>query len=81
MIKYAANAFLATKISFINEISSLCELVGADVGEVAYGIGLDGRIGPRFLSAGIGSPEQGPSSDLAGEEVAEVLVDLGHVGR
>jgi len=54
MIKYAANAFLATKISFINEIANLCELVGADVGEVAYGIGLDGRIGPRFLSAGIG---------------------------
>jgi UDPglucose 6-dehydrogenase len=54
MIKYAANAFLATKISFINEISNLCELVGADVGEVAYGIGLDGRIGPRFLSAGVG---------------------------
>jgi len=54
MIKYAANAFLATKISFVNEISNLCELVGADVSEVAYGIGLDGRIGPRFLSAGIG---------------------------
>src|SRR5215212_6590558 len=54
MIKYAANAFLATKISFINEISNLCELVGADVSEVAYGIGLDGRIGPRFLNAGIG---------------------------
>ena len=54
MIKYAANAFLATKISFINEISNLCELVGADTQKVAYGIGLDGRIGPRFLSAGIG---------------------------
>jgi UDPglucose 6-dehydrogenase len=54
MIKYAANAFLATKISFINEVATLCELVGADVTEVAYGIGLDGRIGPRFLSAGIG---------------------------
>ena len=54
MIKYAANAFLATKISFINEVANLCELVGADVGEVAYGIGLDERIGPRFLSAGIG---------------------------
>jgi UDPglucose 6-dehydrogenase len=54
MIKYASNAFLATKISFINEVANLCELVGADVGEVAYGIGLDGRIGPRFLSAGIG---------------------------
>jgi UDPglucose 6-dehydrogenase len=54
MIKYAANAFLATKISFINEVSNLCELVGADVTEVAYGIGLDERIGARFLSAGIG---------------------------
>jgi len=54
MIKYAANAFLATKISFINEIANLCELVGADVGNVAYGIGLDQRIGPRFLNAGIG---------------------------
>jgi UDPglucose 6-dehydrogenase len=54
MIKYAANAFLATKISFINEIANLCELVGADVSGVATGIGLDARIGPRFLSAGIG---------------------------
>jgi UDPglucose 6-dehydrogenase len=54
MIKYAANAFLATKISFINEVASLCELVGADVSEVAYGIGLDERIGARFLNAGIG---------------------------
>jgi len=54
MIKYAANAFLATKISFMNEISNLCELVGADVTEVATGIGLDGRIGARFLNAGIG---------------------------
>jgi UDPglucose 6-dehydrogenase len=54
MIKYAANAFLATKVSFINEISNLCELVGADVGSVAHGIGLDERIGSRFLSAGIG---------------------------
>jgi UDPglucose 6-dehydrogenase len=54
MIKYAANAFLATKISFINEVANLCELVGADVGSVAHGIGLDERIGSRFLSAGIG---------------------------
>ena len=54
MIKYAANAFLATKISFINEIANLCELVGADVAGVATGIGLDERIGPRFLNAGIG---------------------------
>ena len=54
MIKYASNAFLATKVSFINEVANLCELVGADVSEVAYGIGLDERIGARFLSAGIG---------------------------
>ncbi len=54
MIKYAANAFLATKISFINEISAICELTGADVTNVATGIGLDDRIGPRFLNAGIG---------------------------
>ncbi len=54
MIKYAANAFLATKISFINEMASLCELVGADVASVAHGIGLDERIGSRFLNAGIG---------------------------
>jgi UDPglucose 6-dehydrogenase len=54
MIKYAANAFLATKISFMNEIANLCELVGADVSEVAYGLGLDDRVGSRFLSAGLG---------------------------
>jgi len=54
MVKYAANAFLATKVSFINEIANLCELVGADVAEVAHGIGLDERISPGFLNAGIG---------------------------
>lgn len=54
MIKLASNAFLATKISFINEIANVCEEVGADVGEVANGMGLDERIGPKFLSAGIG---------------------------
>jgi UDPglucose 6-dehydrogenase len=54
MIKYAANAFLALKISFANEIAGLCERVGADIGEVARGIGSDQRIGPRFLSAGAG---------------------------
>lgn len=54
LIKYASNAFLATKISFINEIAHVCELSGADVDEVAYGIGLDSRIGPKFLQAGIG---------------------------
>jgi len=53
-IKYAANAFLATKITFINEIAALCEKVGADVKEVAKGIGLDGRIGNKFLHAGPG---------------------------
>ncbi|MEO0947895.1 MAG: UDP-glucose/GDP-mannose dehydrogenase family protein [Cyanobacteria bacterium J06641_5] len=54
MIKYAANAFLATKISFINEVASICDRVGADVTQVASGIGLDSRIGQKFLRAGIG---------------------------
>ncbi|NQV48362.1 MAG: UDP-glucose/GDP-mannose dehydrogenase family protein [Rhodospirillaceae bacterium] len=54
LIKYAANTFLATKITFINEISDLCEKVGADVHDVAKGIGLDGRIGSKFLHAGPG---------------------------
>lgn len=54
MIKYASNAFLATKISFINEVSNICEKVGADVTEVAIGMGMDPRIGPSFLNAGIG---------------------------
>jgi UDPglucose 6-dehydrogenase len=54
MIKLASNAFLATKISFVNEIANVCEVVGADVAEVARGMGLDSRIGPAFLRAGIG---------------------------
>jgi UDPglucose 6-dehydrogenase len=54
LIKYAANAFLATKITFINEIADLCERVGADVQDVARGIGLDNRIGTKFLNAGPG---------------------------
>jgi UDPglucose 6-dehydrogenase len=54
MIKLAANAFLATKISFINEIANVCEVTGANVIEVARGIGLDDRIGPKFLQAGVG---------------------------
>ncbi|MEL6437653.1 MAG: UDP-glucose/GDP-mannose dehydrogenase family protein [Cyanobacteria bacterium J06621_8] len=54
MIKYAANSFLATKISFINEVANICDRVGADVTQVAKGIGLDSRIGGKFLSAGIG---------------------------
>lgn len=54
MIKYASNAFLATRVSFINEIATICEKVGADVKEVAAGMGMDRRIGPAFLNAGIG---------------------------
>ncbi|MGE5221184.1 MAG: UDP-glucose dehydrogenase family protein [Omnitrophica WOR_2 bacterium] len=54
MIKYASNAFLATKISFINEIANICEALGADVKEVAVGMGYDKRIGPQFLDAGLG---------------------------
>jgi len=54
MIKYASNSYLATKISFINEIAAICEAVGANVDDVARGMGLDGRIGRKFLHAGIG---------------------------
>ena len=54
MIKYASNAFLATKISFINEVADICEKLGADVKEVAVGMGYDKRIGPMFLDAGLG---------------------------
>jgi UDPglucose 6-dehydrogenase len=66
MIKLAANAFLATKISFINEIANVCEETGADVLEVAEGVGLDARIGPKFLRAGIG---YGGSCLAGGESV------------
>jgi len=54
MIKLASNAFLTTRVSFINEIANVCELVGADVTDVALGVGLDARLGPHFLRAGIG---------------------------
>ncbi|HKI86195.1 MAG TPA: nucleotide sugar dehydrogenase, partial [Thermoanaerobaculia bacterium] len=54
MIKYASNAFLATRVSFINEVAGVCERVGASIQEVARGIGYDPRIGPSYLSAGIG---------------------------
>ncbi|MCK9485360.1 MAG: UDP-glucose/GDP-mannose dehydrogenase family protein [Dehalococcoidia bacterium] len=54
MIKYASNAFLATKVSFVNEMSSICEVVGADIAEVARGMGFDERIGRQYLRAGIG---------------------------
>lgn len=65
MIKYAANAFLATKISFINEIANICERVGADVTQVSKGIGLDSRIGNKFLNAGIGWGGSCFAKDLA----------------
>ncbi|HWT31853.1 MAG TPA: UDP-glucose/GDP-mannose dehydrogenase family protein [Propylenella sp.] len=54
LVKYAANAFLATKVTFINEIARLCELAGADIKELALGVGLDSRIGPQFFAAGPG---------------------------
>ncbi|MEW9669831.1 UDP-glucose/GDP-mannose dehydrogenase family protein [Ammoniphilus sp. 3BR4] len=54
MIKYASNAFLATKISFINEVARVCDKLGVDVSDVAKGMGMDNRIGPQFLQAGVG---------------------------
>jgi UDPglucose 6-dehydrogenase len=65
MIKHAANAFLATKVSFINEIANICERVGVCVGELACAIGLDERIGPHFLSAGVGWGGSCLGKDLA----------------
>ncbi len=72
MVKYASNAFLATKISFINEIANICERVGADVTEVTRGIGLDDRIGRAFLNAGIG---------WGGSCFPKDLASLSHTGR
>jgi len=71
MIKLAANAFLMTRISFINEIANVCEAVGADVVEVAKGVGLDHRLGPHFLRAGIGYG----GSCLTGDETALVRLN------
>ncbi len=72
MIKYASNAFLATKISFINEIANICERVGADVNVVAKGMGLDQRIGPKFLHAGPGyGGSCFPKDTLAVAKIAE----------
>jgi UDPglucose 6-dehydrogenase len=66
MVKLASNAFLATKISFINEIANVCEEVGADVSEVAQGMGLDDRIGPKFLRAGAGYSGSCLPKDVSG---------------
>jgi UDPglucose 6-dehydrogenase len=75
LIKYAANAFLALKISFINEIGLLAECVGANITEVARGIGLDSRIGPRFLSAGIGW-----GGSCFGKDTAALIATAGEYG-
>ena len=72
MIKYAANAFLATKISFANEMANICERVGADINEVVRGVGLDNRIGPRFLNAGVGW-----GGSCFGKDVS-ALIDIAH---
>lgn len=79
IIKHASNAFLATKISFINVVANLCEAAGADVEEVARGMGLDSRIGPRFLRAGIGYGGSCFPKDVAAfRHVAEQMgVDFG----
>jgi UDPglucose 6-dehydrogenase len=84
LIKYAANAFLATKITFINQIADLCEAVGADVQDVAHGIGLDGRIGRKFLHAGPGFggscfPKDCTALVRTAEEVGRPLTMIEHV--
>ena len=93
MIKLASNAYLATKISFINEIANVCDEVGADVREVARGMGLDDRIGPKFLQAGIGfggsclvgdetvlMRRYGRTTLISFEELWELLEGEGHDG-
>jgi UDPglucose 6-dehydrogenase len=75
LIKYAANAFLALKISFVNEIGNLAERVGADIREVARGIGLDTRIGPRFLQAGLGW-----GGSCFGKDTAALIATAGEYG-
>lgn len=83
LIKHASNAFLAMKISFINVVSNICESVGADVEQVSRGIGLDSRIGPRFLHAGIGYGGSCFPKDVAAfRYVAERIgVDFGLLGE
>lgn len=79
MIKYAANAFLATKISFINEIANICERTGADVVQVAEGIGLDKRIGRAFLNAGLGWGGSCLPKDVAA--LIQTAADYGYEAR
>ena len=76
MIKYASNAFLATKISFINEIADICESLGADVKEVAAGMGFDPRIGKQFLEAGLGYGGSCFPKDI--KALAFMAEELGH---
>jgi nucleotide sugar dehydrogenase len=76
MIKYASNAFLATKISFTNEIANICQRVGADVSEVSQAIGLDSRIGPQFLDAGVGWGGSCFGKDLSA--LINTAADLGY---
>lgn len=76
MIKYASNAFLATKISFINEIADVCESLGADVKEVAAGMGYDPRIGPHFLGAGLGYGGSCFPKDV--QALAYMAEEMGH---
>lgn len=75
LIKYASNAFLATKISFINEIADLCEKLGADIDEVAKAMGLDRRIGPKFLHAGVGY-----GGSCLPKDVSAIMHTAGDVG-
>jgi UDPglucose 6-dehydrogenase len=76
LIKHASNSFLATKISFINAVSRICELSGADVEQVAQGMGLDSRIGPKFLRAGVGYGGSCFGKDL--DAFAEISSELGY---
>jgi UDPglucose 6-dehydrogenase len=92
LIKYAANAFLATKISFINEIANLCERVGADVHDVARAIGMDRRIGPKFLHAGPGFggscfPKDTAALSVIGRQfssptrIVDAVIEVNHLQR
>jgi UDPglucose 6-dehydrogenase len=76
MIKYSANAFLAMKISFANEMANICERVGAEISQVSTGIGLDARIGPSFLGAGIGWGGSCFSKDL--QALTETALEYGY---